>query len=103
VELYIQAAVTKKAYYDPVILEIADILKAEGIDVEVSLPEGLKHFGRIMEKVCKLNYFAILVLWPRILVAESRRILTGVFIFFIAFTVDRTGSRQQQRESGSRV
>ena len=55
VELYVQAAVTKKSFYDPIILEIVGILKAEGINVELSLPTDLKHFGRIMEKVCKLN------------------------------------------------
>ena len=55
VELYVQAAVTKKSFYDPIILEIVGTLKAEGINVELSLPTDLKHFGRIMEKVCKLN------------------------------------------------
>ena len=61
VELYVQAAVTKKSFYDPIILEIVDILKAEGINVELSLPAGLKHFGRIMEKVCKLESLNLIV------------------------------------------
>jgi hypothetical protein len=53
VELYVQAAGTKKAHYDPIIHDIVDSLAKDGVVVDLSLPQQLKHYGRIMEKVCK--------------------------------------------------